>query len=75
MFRGNKRNTRGGPPEMLGPKIGRWIVWGVFVAIEWFLYERIQTSSASGGNSTLYWGLFIGMWIVFGAIERLLKRR
>ena len=64
-----------GPPELLGVRIGKWIVRIAFIGVEYMLVHALNSASASGGNTTLYWVAIVGVWIVFGAIERFLLRR
>lgn len=56
---------------MLGIKVGRWILYIIFFVIEFLLLEKARHST----NSTTYYGIMVGTWIVFGFIERWLRMK
>lgn len=61
--------------DLLGVRVGKWIVRIVFITVEFFLVHQMNSATASGKNPTTYWTLMIAIWIVFGAIERILRSR
>ena len=75
MFKRRGNNMGGGPPDLLGVRIGKWIVRILFIGIEYALVHGLNTASMAGGSTTVYWTLIIVVWIVFWLLERFLRVR